>query len=101
MVYKNNYITSTQVKNTLKEAGASLSGSAYKSLLHQRKYKRFPARCKPLVTLTSRRATLRFARKYLKESEELWNEILWINEAGMGKEKFGEVNAYKKKNCNS
>lgn len=73
MVYKNNYIT------------------AYKRLLHQRKYKRLPARCKPLVTLTSRRARLHFARKYLKESEELWNEILWTDVAGMGRERFGEV----------
>lgn len=68
MVYKNNFTTSTQVKNTLKEVGVSLSGSAYKRLLHQRKYKRFPARCKPLVILTSRRARLQLA-------ENIWKSL--------------------------
>ncbi len=46
MVKKNPFTTSSQVKNTLQEAGVSLSKSTIKRRLHESKYRGFTTRCK-------------------------------------------------------
>ena len=57
-----------------------MSKSTIKRRLHQRKYRRFTTRCKPLVSFKNRKARLEFAKKHLKEPVQFWNNILWTDE---------------------
>ena len=54
-------ITSSQVRKTLKEVDVSLSQSTIKRRLHECKYRGFPTRCKPLVTLDNREVRLKLS----------------------------------------
>ncbi len=62
LVKKKNFITSTEIKNTLEKVGTSLSKSTIKRRLHECKHRGFTTRCKPLVTFKNRKARLDFAR---------------------------------------
>ena len=80
LVKKNPFTTVGQIKKTLQEVGVSVSKSTIKRRLHQRKYRGFITRCKPLVSLKNRKARLEFAKKHLKEPVQFWNNILWTDE---------------------
>ena len=80
LIKKNPFTTVGQIKKTLQEEGVSVSKSTIKRRLHQRKYRGFTTRCKPLVSLKNRKARLEFAKKHLKEPVQFWNNILWTDE---------------------
>ena len=64
LVKKNPFTTVDQMKNTLQEAGVSVSESTFKRRLHQSKYRRFITRCKPLVSLINRKTRLELAKQH-------------------------------------
>lgn len=70
---KNPFITSCQVKSTLGEVGVSLSKATIKRCLCESKYRRFTIRCKPLVTLKSRKTRWDFARKQMEKKN--WKRL--------------------------
>ncbi len=80
LVKKTPFTTVGQIKNTLQEVGVCVSKSTIKRRLHQSEYRGFTTRCKPLVSLKSRKARLEFAKRHLKKPSQFWNNILWTDE---------------------
>lgn len=69
------------MNNTFQEAGISISRSIIKGRLHERKYRGFIARCKPLISLKNRKGILQFAKKKnQKKAAQVWKNILWTDE---------------------
>ena len=80
LVKKNPFTRVGQIKNTLQEVGVCVSKSIIKRRLHQSEYRGFTTRCKPLVSLKTRKTRLEFAKQHLKKPLQFWNNILWIDE---------------------
>uniref|UniRef100_A0A3B5Q0B9 Transposase n=2 Tax=Xiphophorus maculatus TaxID=8083 RepID=A0A3B5Q0B9_XIPMA len=80
LVKKNPFTTSTEVQNTLREVGVSVSKSTVKRRLHESKYKGFTSRCKPFINSKNRQARVKFAEKHLKKPAQFWKSILWTDE---------------------
>ena len=57
------------MNNTLQEEGVSMSKSTIKRRLHESKYRRFTAQCKPLISLMNRKARLDFAKTNFKKHQ--------------------------------
>ena len=83
LVKKTPFTTVGQIKNTLQEIGVCVSKSTIKRRLHQREFRGFTTRRKPLVSLKNRKARLKFAKQHLKKSSQFWNYILWTDETKM------------------
>ena len=77
---KKPFTISSQVGKTLKEVGVSLSRSKIKRCLHERRYRGFIIRCKPLVTLKNRKGQIRHCQETLMIPAQFCDKILWANE---------------------
>jgi len=72
LLKKNPQTPVQQISHSLQEADVSLSETTIHWRLHEQKYRGYPARRKPLVSLKNRMTRLQFMKKYLKEPAELW-----------------------------
>ncbi len=96
LVKKTPFTTVGQIKNTLQEVGVCVSKSTIKRRLHQSEYRGFTTRCKPLVSLKNRKASLEFAKRHLKKPSQFWNTSYGQMRPRstctrvMGREEYGE-----------
>lgn len=98
-VKKNAKSSASKIASDLTKAGVKVSSQTVRNRLRTSGYRGCTARRKPLISAKNRRARLEFAKKYVSESVEFWENVLWTDETKINFfQSDGKQKVWRKKN---